>query len=246
MQLFYCLTRILLLALDQTVTACRTLVNNGVDIVVVGVAEEVELVVKQVHLQDSLVHAHRLYVEALAAYYIEILLGQCGLLLCHLVECTLTQALLQTGLMLADLALDTADGTVYGSIHISRRFLGADNQTNLTHRDLDRLLAAQLTECNRGIRILLEVAIQLLYLTQCVLTQLVLDLDSPNRRKPPLMALSAAAVVWRKRYWVFAIFSIAQPMQLVQQFFRSSQFVQHISQYVLQFLVKVAYSSPSA
>ena len=147
------------------------------DIVIVGVAEEVELVVKQVHLQDSLVHAHRLYVEALAAYYIEILLGQCGLLLCHLVECTLTQALLQTGLMLADLALDTADGTVYGSIHISRRFLGADNQTNLTHRDLDRLLAAQLAECNRGIRILLEVAIQLLYLTQCVLTQLVLDLD---------------------------------------------------------------------
>ena len=100
--------------------------------------------IQQVHLEDRFLYAHRLYVEALAAYYIEILLGQCGLLLCHLVECTLTQALLQTGLMLADLALDTADGTVYGSIHISRRFLGADNQTNLTHRDLDRLLAAQL------------------------------------------------------------------------------------------------------
>ena len=171
------MTRILLLALDQTVTACRTLVNNGVDIVVVGVAEEVELVVKQVHLQDSLVHAHRLYVEALAAYYIEILLGQCVLLLCHLVECTLTQALLQTGLMLADLALDAADGAVYGSIHISRRFLGAHDQTDLTHRDLDRLLAAQLAECNRGIGILLEVAIQLFDLTQCILTQLVLDLD---------------------------------------------------------------------
>ena len=51
-----------------------------------------------------------------------------------------------------------------------------NDQTDLTHRNFHCLLAAQFAEGKSRVRVLLEVAIQLLYLAQRVCTQIVVNL----------------------------------------------------------------------
>ena len=132
--------------------------------------------IQQIHLEDRFLDAHRLDIKSLAADYVEIVLSKRSLLPGDLVKRTLAQTLLETGLVLADLALDAAYRTVYGREHIARRLLGANDQTDLTHRNFHCLLAAQFAEGKSRVRVLLEVAIQLLYLAQRVCTQIVVNL----------------------------------------------------------------------
>ena len=73
------------------------------------------------------------------------------------------------------LALDAAYRTVNRGEHIARRLLGANDQTDLAHRNFHCLLAAQLAEGKSRVRVLLEIAVELLYLAQRVRTQIVVN-----------------------------------------------------------------------
>ena len=147
--------------------AVLAVVDNG-DTVIIAVAEYIEIVIQQVHLQNSFLWAHGLHGEALGPDDVElrflrhgeVIHGNGG-------EGIGPQALGQPGLVFQNLPLNIADGGVNGTAHIPIRFCGLRPEESGTIPDGD-LHGAQLvffhSKCHEGGRIFpVEILFQLFH-----------------------------------------------------------------------------------
>ena len=102
--------------LNEAIAAIGSLVHDCKRAVIILIAEREERMLQQIHLEDGFLTGHRLHVELLGSHKLECALF--GFLRCERSfvrsadERVLTQAAGQTGLVLADLALDGRHGRV--------------------------------------------------------------------------------------------------------------------------------------
>src|SRR5699024_2179688 len=132
---------------------------------VVGVAVDEEVVAQQIHLQNGLLHAHRLDGDVLGTDHLKLrLLGHVELGGNGGDQSVLTQALAQAGAVLPDLAVNGGAGRVDSPPHIAVAgfLLGAEESAAADEGDLHHTAVVLFHgEGHKCVGVLPEVAIQL-------------------------------------------------------------------------------------
>ena len=154
---------------DEAVAALLALINHGDCIIRVHILEHKELVPKQVHLKYRLLRGHGLYGEALAADDLELLVRlvrNCGESRTGVsLQRALSETLLKTGLVSADLALYRGNAGINRCVHVARKFACPVIHAVVVDGDLGEEAAALNAESNVSIGLGLEEPVELSYLS---------------------------------------------------------------------------------